>query len=170
MLEGLIWDWLEDADEANTAQMTRAWLWVRATYKADLEVHAGNKIFHMPIVTFSETERLDAQPFKRIRGNHSLSLDRINFRKALSICDDPNGAAAFTNLRNSGSVVSWVTATLRKRQTGEIAWMLGIRDAAFAETVNGRGPLGEMYHILLCKQINEMMPKKLVPFPDALQG
>lgn len=170
MFEGFIWDWLEEEDEADTARMTRAWLWVRATYKADLEVHVANKIFRMPIVSFSKTERADAQPFKKIRGNHSLSLDTINFRKALSICDDPNGATGFANLRNHGSVVPWVTATLRKRQTGEIAWMLGIREAVFAETVNARGPLGEMYHVLLCKQINEMMPKKLVPFPDALQG
>lgn len=170
MFEGLIWDWLEKADEEDTARMRRAWIWVRATYKADLEVHVANRIFNMPIVSFSHTEREDAKPFKLLLGNHSQSLKTINYRKALSICDDPNGAQGFANLRNSGLNVPWVTATLRKRMTGEIAWMLGIRNAVFAETVKGRGPMGEMYHVLLCKEVSEMMPKNLVPFPDILQG
>src|SRR5262245_29818539 len=111
----MLWDYIEELDGAEEAQMERAWTWVRATYGGQLTVHTSKPSMHVvAVVMFAPVSRKRAvNPFRITERDINPSL--LTKRKAFSVTVDPPEAKILELMRTTGATLPWIQAVLWKR-------------------------------------------------------
>lgn len=167
MFEDFLWDKFYEMDNEAQKQEARAWQWMRFTYSATLDMHTPNKIFGLSTVSFFEGERKPINLFSNPKANDAMAKIYLK-RRVLNVCADAASAKSLNLLMDRGYELKWINATLTRNADKQVAWMLGINNAiVYAKLADGIG--GTKWFGLVCGDITEMMPKNLVPVPDALQ-
>ena len=166
MFEDLLWEKFAEMDTEAQKQEARAWQWMRLTYQANLELHAAGKLFGLKVVSFLPYERNKINFYDNPVAN-DMNAKTLVLRQAVYICCDGESINSLRLLRKVGHEITWITATLKRNTDMKVAWMLGIKNSIVVKEFDGIG--ATRWFGLVCREVTEMVPKNLVPVPDALQ-
>ena len=166
MFEDFLWEKFAEVDAEAKKQEGRAWDYMRLVYQANLEMHTAEKIFGLKIVSFLPYERKKVTFFDNPVANDANARTLVK-RKSVYICCEGESVKSMRLLRTLGHEIKWITATLKRNTDMKVAWMLGIKDSIVVNEFDGMG--ATRWFGLVCGEVSEMMPKNLLPVPDALQ-